>query len=386
AELRSFSGRVTVGVVYGGVGYTGQINQMRKGVDIVVACPGRLEDLIDRNAISLADVDRVVVDEADRMADMGFLPAVKRLLDQTTPTRQTVLFSATLDGEVAKLTQRYQNNPVTHEVGDATPDITSAEHRFWAVDKTERVDASVKVISDAGQAVVFCRTRHGSDRLAKQLNRSGVTAAAIHGGHAQNRRTRTLDEFTRGKVQALIATDVAARGIHVDDVAAVIHFDPPADHKTYIHRSGRTARAGRNGVVVSLVQPDQVADLKTLQRQLGFAETEPGHVGSGPVNKAAPANNNRGEGAAKARRSRRVKDEPVTRPSRKKASAMQGTVKFFNSEKGFGFISREGEDDVFVHYSNIEGSGFRSLTEGQKVEFEVGAGRKGPEAQNVRAI
>ncbi len=273
-ELLSFSGKVSVGVVYGGVGYGKQLKQLNRGVDILVACPGRLEDLIERGAVHLDDVDQVVLDEADRMADMGFLPAVRRIIDQTAEGGQTILFSATLEGEVGKLTRQYQTDPVTHLVGDATPDITSAEHRFILLERENRVTTSAKVIKESGQAIVFCRTRHGCDRLAKQLNRQGVEAVAIHGGHAQNRRTRSLSRFTDGDVQALVATDVAARGIHVDDVAAVIHFDPPGDDTTYIHRSGRTARAGREGVVVSLILDDQVRDARKMQRNLGL-EVDP---------------------------------------------------------------------------------------------------------------
>ena len=269
-ELRTFAGDVRIGVVYGGVGYGAQIKQLRRGVDILVACPGRLEDLIEQQQVSLSEVDQVVVDEADRMADMGFLPAVRRLLDATSPDRQTLLFSATLDGDVAKLTRAYQRDPVRHEVGEATPDITVADHRFWGVDKTERADISARLITAEWPAIVFCRTRHGSDRLARQLAQRGVEAAAIHGGHSQNKRTRALARFSEGKVQALVATDVAARGIHVDGVASVIHYDPPEDHKAYVHRSGRTARAGEGGLVVSLVQPDQVKDTRKMQRQLGL--------------------------------------------------------------------------------------------------------------------
>ncbi len=271
-ELKTLSGSVRIAVVYGGVGYGRQNQELRRGVDILVACPGRLEDLVERGALSLTQVDKIVIDEADRMADMGFLPAVRRILDQTSPDRQTVLFSATLDHEVAELSRRFQTDPVTHEVGSTTPDITTAEHRFLAVDRANRIATSAKVINEAGQAIVFCRTRHGADRLARQLTNRGVPALAIHGGHAQNRRNRALERFTNSDVRALVATDVAARGIHVDDVAAVVHYDPPTDSKAYIHRSGRTARAGRTGLVVSLVQPDQVGDTKRLQRQLGLQQ------------------------------------------------------------------------------------------------------------------
>ncbi len=280
SELRTFAGRARVGTVYGGIGYGTQKRQLQQGIEILVACPGRLEDLIDQNAVSLHEVEQVVIDEADRMADMGFLPAVRRILDQTPSRRQTLMFSATLDNDVAKLTRDYQYHPVTHKVGDAKPDIKAADHRFWRVAKTERVTACVDVITATGSTIVFCRTRHGSDRLARQLAQRGVRAAAIHGGHAQNRRTRTLREFINGQVEALVATDVASRGIHVEGVASVIHYDPPENQKAYLHRSGRTARAGQSGLVVSLIQPDQVAETKRIQRQLDLKQpiTSPDHL------------------------------------------------------------------------------------------------------------
>ncbi len=272
AEIRTFAGSVRTGVVYGGIGYGPQIKALRQGVDILVACPGRLEDLIQQGAVNLSAVDRVVLDEADRMADMGFMPAVRRLLDQTSSQRQTMLFSATLDGDVAKLTRDYQDDPVRHEVGEETPDITAASHVFWNVAKADRTAATVEAVSAVWPAIVFCRTRRESDRLAKRLGSAGLQAAAIHGGRSQSQRTRALADFTNGKVQVLVASDVAARGIHVDAVASVVHFDPPEDHKTYLHRSGRTARAGLGGVVVSLVQPEQERDVRQMQRRIGIDE------------------------------------------------------------------------------------------------------------------
>ena len=271
-ELRSFSGGVRVAVVYGGVGYGNQFKSLRRGVDILVACPGRLEDLIEQGALSLSAVETVVIDEADRMADMGFIPAVRRLLDQTSPRRQTMLFSATLDGDVASLTRDYQHDPVRCEVGDETPDVIAADHVFWNVARADRIEVTADAVDAAGPAIVFCRTRHGCDRLARQLDRAGILTAAIHGGRSQNQRTRALNDFAAGRVQALIATDVAARGIHVEGVGAVIHYDAPEDHKTYLHRSGRTARAGQGGVVVSLVQPEQARDLGRIQRQLSLQQ------------------------------------------------------------------------------------------------------------------
>ena len=271
-ELRTFAGKRRVAVAYGGVGYGGQIGSLRRGVDILVACPGRLEDLIEQRHVDLSAVDKVVIDEADRMADMGFIPAVRRLLDQTAANRQTMLFSATLDGDVATLTRDYQRDPVRHEVGDETPDVSAADHVFWSVARTERTDVCAEAIDAAGSTVVFCRTRHGCDRVAKQLDRRGIRTAALHGGRSQSQRTRALAEFAAGKVQALVATDVAARGIHVEGVGAVVHYDVAADHKTYLHRSGRTARAGLGGVVVSLIQPEQVKEFKSMQRKMGLEQ------------------------------------------------------------------------------------------------------------------
>ena len=271
-ELRTFAGKVRIGVVYGGVGYGPQLKALREGVEILVACPGRLEDLLDQGALKLNAVDQVVIDEADRMADMGFMPAVRRLLNRTSVQRQTMLFSATLDGDVAKLTRDHQNDPVHHEVGDETPDITAATHMFWTVDRHDRVGLTAEAIDAAWPTIIFCRTRHGADRLAKQLARTEIRAAAIHGGRSQNQRTRALADFMDGRVHALVATDVAARGIHVEGVASVVHYDPPEDHKAYVHRSGRTARAGRDGVVISLVQPEQKKDVRRLQRDIGIDE------------------------------------------------------------------------------------------------------------------
>jgi superfamily II DNA/RNA helicase len=255
---------------YGGTNINRQIQQLAKCVDVVIACPGRLRDLIDRKALTLGDVETVVVDEADRMADMGFLPEVRKLLDLTSSRRQTLLFSATLDGDVATLTRDYQNNPVRHEVGPSTPDVGSMTHFFWEVDRSERVEQATKVIRNSGKTVVFVRTRHGVDRVTKQLKRSGVEAVAIHGARSQSQRDRSLKQFTDGQALALIATDVAARGLHIDDVSCVLHFDPPEDHKAYLHRSGRTARAGATGVVVSFVDRSQHKSVKLLQRKLGL--------------------------------------------------------------------------------------------------------------------
>ena len=259
--------------VYGGVSYGAQRKALESGAELVVACPGRLEDLIQTGYVSLDDVDQVVIDEADRMADMGFLPAVRRILRLTNDRRQVLLFSATFDGAVSKLAREIQHDPVIHEVGAKGPDISAARHIFWRVDRTERASATAQAITAMGSTIVFCRTRHGADRLARQLDRLGVTATPIHGGRSQPQRERALRAFARGEVRSLIATDVAARGVHVDGVAGVVHFDPPQDAATYVHRSGRTARAGATGVVVSLVETSATDSARRLQRDVGIDAT-----------------------------------------------------------------------------------------------------------------
>jgi len=263
--------------VYGGVGLKPQIDRLSKGVDLLVATPGRLEDLIQQRVVSLAEVENVVVDEADRMADMGFLPAVRRLLDQTDPSRQTVLYSATLDGEVAKITRAYQHDPVRHEVGEATPDLTKMEHHFWMLPRAERIRLCASVVATFGRTIVFTRTRHGADRAARQLTNAGVKAVPIHGNRSQAQRQRALGDFATGKAHALVATDVAARGIHVDAVECVVHFDPVDEDSAYVHRSGRTARAGARGVVVSFVDPSQAKAVQAMMRRLDLPQqiTEP---------------------------------------------------------------------------------------------------------------
>jgi superfamily II DNA/RNA helicase len=414
-ELSSLVGHGARGAVaiYGGVGYGPQRQALNKGASIVVACPGRLEDLVAHNDVDLSDVDLVVVDEADRMADMGFLPSVRRLLDATSPTRQTLLFSATLDRDVDALVQRYQNDPARHEVGADPHDEGDVSHLFWRVERDERIAVTADLITRHGRSMVFCRTRHGADRVVRQLAAAGVQAEAIHGSRSQAQRERALGAFMAGRVQALVATDVAARGIHVDDVACVIHFDPPPDAKDYTHRSGRTGRAGASGIVVCLVSNDTVGAVRTIQKELGF-DGSFGRPGEQPVMPRRPARREpplvREEPVPAAPRERRpaprevhpvaARDQrpaaPAKRDSRRPdgrrpqhragSAKMFGTVKFFHPGKGFGFLSRKGGDDVFVHFSGIDGAGFRNLVAGQSVEFELVPGRKGDEARNVKAV
>jgi superfamily II DNA/RNA helicase len=260
-----------VSAVFGGVAYGPQKKTLDRGVDVLVATPGRLEDLIGQGALDLSEVTLVVLDEADRMADMGFLPAVRRILSRTRRPRQTLLYSATLDGDVAVLSREEQRDPVRVVAEPKGGEKSDVVHHFWRVDHSDRVRHTARIIEATGRTIVFTRTRHGADRLAKQLGREGVGAVAMHGGRSQSQRTRALREFTNGEKSALIATDVAARGIHVEDVDVVVHFDPADDHKDYTHRSGRTARAGARGAVVSLVSAGQEGAVSRLQKAAGLS-------------------------------------------------------------------------------------------------------------------
>ncbi len=350
--------------IYGGVGFGAQLKGLRNGADLVVACPGRLQDLIDQGEISLDAVDQVVVDEADRMADMGFLPAVRAILDLTAQKRQTVLFSATLGREVKTLTDSYQTNPVTHEVGEVEPDLTTVEHRFILSDKEKKIGLAADLIDQYGPTMIFCRTRHGVDRVARQLKRAGAKAGWIHGGRSQNQRDAALHAFTAGKVQALVATDVAARGIHVDGVGCVIHYDPPADHKDYIHRSGRTARAGAGGVVVSFVNSDQKGVVKKLAKMVGLPPVDfepmpeltvremPTWVDQRPDGTNKNRNNARRSGGstggghkgAERKSGERKNDGPKNRHERARPSSGSGSGSNRQSERSSG-ESRERRDD-----------------------------------------
>jgi superfamily II DNA/RNA helicase len=253
--------------VYGGAGMDKQMRALAKGVEIVVATPGRLKDLLDRGSLRLDDVNLVVIDEADRMADMGFLPEVRRLLDKTNPKRQTMLFSATLDGDVDVLVRSYQTNPVHHEA-HSIEEQGEVTHRFWAVSHADRIQVATAIVERSWPAIVFSRTRHGAERLSKQLRKAGIRAEAIHGDRSQSQRERALAQFGRGDVHVLVATDVAARGIHVDNFACVLQFDPPGTDKDYVHRSGRTGRAGEAGTVITFVPPEKEKDVRKMQREL----------------------------------------------------------------------------------------------------------------------
>jgi superfamily II DNA/RNA helicase len=284
-------------------------------------------------------------------------------LDQTSSNRQVMLFSATIGREVEAIIRNYQHDPVRVSIETAEEEKGDVTHHFWKVDRAERVAITAKLVSQHGQAFVFCRTKRGADRVVRQLQAQGVRAVPMHGDRTQGQRERALDSFAKGGADALVATDVVARGIHVDDLPCVVHFDPPADHTDYVHRSGRTGRAGRTGTVVSLVTDEQRKESLIVQRALGmeqgllapFSTPMPQQQPSAPKRKAGP-------------------------------STMTGTVKFFNGARGYGFLARPGAEDLFVHHSQIEGDERQGLAEGLTVEFTVAPGRKGEEARNVKVV
>jgi superfamily II DNA/RNA helicase len=260
----------TILAVYGGANMERQIKALKRGVDLVVATPGRMIDLIDRKAVSVAALEHVVIDEADRMADMGFLPQVEWILRQVDEKHQTLLFSATLDGVVDTLISRYQVDPAMHEVESSQLTVELMEHRFLQVHEMDKVKVAAAISRGVTRTMMFTRTKRAADRLARELSREGVDAAAIHGDLRQRERERALANFGNGQLHVLVATDVAARGIHVDDVDVVVHFDPPEDSKNYLHRSGRTARAGEAGMVATLVLWNEELEIKRMQRRLGI--------------------------------------------------------------------------------------------------------------------
>jgi superfamily II DNA/RNA helicase len=258
--------------VYGGAPMDRQVKALKRGVEIVVATPGRLIDLGDRGDISMAEVEMLVLDEADRMVDMGFLPQVEWVLRRLPEKHQTLLFSATLDRDVVHLVQTYVRNPARHEVHSDTPTVDSMEHRFLKVHQMDKVKVAASIAQGVFRTLVFCRTKRGADRLVIALRKEGVKSEVLHGDLTQSARQRALQRFTKGDVGLLVATDVAARGLDIDGVDVVVHYDPPEDHKAYLHRSGRTARAGEKGVAVSLLLWDQLTEAERIRKRLGIRQ------------------------------------------------------------------------------------------------------------------
>jgi superfamily II DNA/RNA helicase len=259
--------------IFGGVGQSPQVAALRRGVDIVVATPGRLEDLIGQGHVRLGEVAITVLDEADHMADLGFLPAVRRILDRTPAAGQRMLFSATLDDAVDVLVRRYLTDPAVHRVDEASSPVPQMDHHVLDVAVSDKAAVVTELVSGRGRVLAFTRTKHGARKLARTLTAQGVPAVDLHGNLSQNARERNLAAFSGGEVNVLVATDIAARGIHVDEVTLVVHVDPPAEHKAYLHRSGRTARAGAAGAVVTLSTPETRGDVRTMMRMAKIRPT-----------------------------------------------------------------------------------------------------------------
>ena len=528
AQLTEDKGRRII-TIYGGTSYNIARKALNFGVDVVVACPGRLEDMLEQRAFDLQSCTTVVVDEADRMADMGFLPCVRRIISATAPNRHVMLFSATMGPDVKSLVKEFTNDAVIHDVvGEEAP--SDVDHFFWRVPRDQRPQMTADIVEEYDRAIVFTRTKHGADRLARQLEERGISAVPLHGDRTQAQRERALRSVKSGQVRVLVATDVAARGIHIDLLPVVIHYDPPAQANDYLHRSGRTGRAGNTGAVISLVGEDVIGQVKRLQKALGIptmiepredapairlgavddvaaAERLDDRGGKGRSERSSSSRDrgprnfgdrgarsdrgfsdraprgdrpDRGFGdrdrsssprtersfsdrAPRGDRPERGNDRPFTprsdrpersfgdrdraasprgersfsdraprgdrpergfadraprsdrpergfadrdrearpdrgsdrRPSRDFAGRSasprggkekEGTVSFFNDSKGFGFASDDKGDDLFIHFSSIQGDGFKSLSEGQKITFEEAEGPKGREARNVRVV
>ena len=267
--LKPLAKKVDLGVIaiYGGVSYTKQKQALSKGVDIVVATPGRLIDLMENGSIHLDDVNMAVLDEADRMADMGFIDPVCHILDNCSKTRQTILFSATLDDEVATLVKKYQRKPVKIEVGPKEVSMESMKHFFWLMPNTRKSKLTADAVKKGGRSMIFCRTRRGVDRVGKELRAENLRVAVIHGGLSQNQRDKAMNQFIYGECVALVATDVAARGLDVDDLTHVINYNLPDDDEIYVHRSGRTGRAGRNGISIAIIHGREHHRIKEIERK-----------------------------------------------------------------------------------------------------------------------
>ena len=265
-EARGFS----LVTVYGGASMSDQINALDAGVELLIATPGRLIDLMERRKARLNDIAVVCLDEADQMADMGFMPQVRRIMAAVPDAHQTYLYSATLDSQVQELVDRYMNDPVSHEVESDTETVDTMEHRFLKVHHLDKPKMAAELSRSAERTLMFTRTKWQADDLTRKLRELGISAAAIHGDLPQQKREQSLTRFREGKAIALVATNVAARGLHIDGVDIVLHYDPPDDPKTYLHRSGRTARAGEEGLVVTLVEWDQVNEVLGIQRRAGL--------------------------------------------------------------------------------------------------------------------
>ncbi len=418
-SIRTYGKRLkpSVAVVVGGLRPQPQIRALASGIDIVVATPGRLEDHLGTGAVRLDRTTTVVLDEADQMLDLGFAPAIRRILGQLPEQRQTVLLSATMPKQIRKLARDYLTQPEEIAVAPVSRPIDRIEQTVLWTEKAAKRDRLVELLReyDVERAIVFTRTKHGADRVSRHLDRAGLSAAAIHGDKSQGQRDRALGAFRKAKVNILVATDIAARGIDIDDVSHVFNFDLPNVPEAYVHRIGRTARAGKSGIAVSLCDPAERGLLKDIEKLIDRDLGAGGNVSSKPPaaksqRPGKPANNRNARRRNKwqaQNQNNPIRNSATEAPddglnrvfgnvtpmpqynspatgNRKKRSSKSrlaskgenamptGTVKWFNGTKGYGFIAPdEGGADVFVHISAVERSGMSGLDEGQKVSYDI---------------
>jgi superfamily II DNA/RNA helicase len=380
--------------IFGGVSANPQITRLRDGVDIVVACPGRLADHMRSGHVKLDAIEITVLDEADHMADLGFLPEVRRIMDQTPSRGQRMLFSATLDNGVDVLVKRFMTDPITHSVDSAQSPVSTMEHHVLHLEETHRLPVLVDLTAAPGRTLVFTRTKSRAKALTRKLVASGVPAVELHGNLGQNARTRNLEAFSSGTAKTLVATDIAARGIHVDDVRLVIHADPPVEHKAYLHRSGRTARAGASGTVVTLMTDAQVRDVRDLTRKAGIKPTTtqlgPGHPllaelapgeRSFTATPARPVVDNRpkqvsASGAAKPARSRDGEERPAR--SRRGAGGAGAPKENRGGQRSRANAqSRRDDQQPRSDRRTQSEPGRRSQTSGTAGSAAAGSGRRG---------
>ncbi len=384
-------------LVYGGVGQQPQTQALAHGVDIVVATPGRLLDLLEQRKLRLDQVSILVLDEADRMLDMGFIRDVRRIVAATPKTRQSLLFSATMPPDIARLAAEILRDPVRIDITPARDADASIDQRVFFVNATDKPSVLVRLLADPAlsRVLAFTRTKHGANRLATQLGRAGIGAEAIHGNKSQGARVRALEAFRAGRARVLVATDIAARGIDIAGITHVVNFDLPQTAEAYVHRIGRTARAGAAGVAISLCVPQertQLRDIEKLTRQrIAVAEaalvraSRPAAVETGIAPSIATVAPDRGRGSPK----RSGRPGTVTgRAPNAIAAAPTGVVKSFDEDKGFGFIRPDGGGkDVFLHVTALSRSGLGRPAHGQKVSCELARDRRGRlSATNLRSF
>ena len=417
---------VTNVTIFGGVGMGPQIDALRAGRDVVIATPGRLLDHVSRNTIDLSSVELLVLDEADRMLDMGFVCDIKRILGLIPQQRQNLLFSATFSKEIRDFADRLLRHPRRIDVAPPNSTAERVEQTMFHVERAAKTELLADLIHRNGwsQVLVFTRTKHGANNLARKLARAGLVSAVIHGNKSQNARVRALEDFKRGKVRVLVATDIAARGLDIDSLPHVVNFELPNVPEDYVHRIGRTGRAGASGEAVSLVSPEEKPLLRDIERLLGnrldvrasdqtvmtsktesssnrvsvhSEQTASGHS-RGTKRDSVASNEQRAGGRGGmpkhlARASGGASSRPAVMgkrapPNFKDLRMAIGNVKWFNPTKGFGFIAPENAGkDVFVHVSALQRAGIGALEEGQKVEYELGDGRDGrTAAENLRLV